>query len=191
MYSENNVIKIAITGKLRSGKDSAAWHLFYAHDFAVPIAFGTTLKNMYHSLFPWVNKDAKPREAYQKFGQLMREQFDEDVWVKHAARSVDFALDSRKTVGVVISDLRQPNEYEWAKSNGFIIVRVTAPDELRIERAKAAGDDFSAEDLAHDTEQHVDGFAVDYEVVNDGSLADLYAQVDAVMDEIRRKGSIE
>lgn len=181
----SDVIKIALTGKMRSGKDSAAWHLFYAHDFAVPIAFGTTLKNMYHSLFPWVPKDSKPREAYQKFGQLMREQFDEDVWVKHAARSVDFALDSRKTVGVVISDLRQPNEYEWAKSNGFIIVRVTAPDELRIERAKAAGDDFSADDLTHETESYVDSFQVDFSINNNGDLAYLYSQVDEIVKKIR------
>jgi dephospho-CoA kinase len=131
-----------------------------------------------------VSAQSKPREGYQRFGQLIREEFDENVWVKHLASTVEFLEDSRKTRGIVITDLRQPNEYEWCRANGFIIVRVTAPDELRIARAKAAGDDFSAEDLSHETESHVDSFVVDYEIHNDGTIADLDTKVDEMMAEI-------
>lgn len=182
-------IKIAVTGKLRSGKDTVAYHLTDKHGFGLPISFGWQLKRIYHELFPWIPADIKQREGYQKFGQLIREHFDEDVWIKHAAKSVEIALDSRSTKGVVIKDLRQPNEYEWARKNGFIVVRVTASDELRIKRAKLAGDEFGEANLTHETEQHVDSFDVDYELTNDGDYEDLYAQVDAMMDEIKRKGA--
>lgn len=184
-------IKIAITGKLRSGKDTAARYLMTDHGFDVPISFGAALKRVYHELFPWIPADRKPREGYQKLGQLIREHFDEDVWIKHAERMVEFSLDKRYINGVVISDLRQPNEYDWARKNGFIIVRITAPDELRIERARLAGDEFSADNLAHETERYVDGFEVDYELHNDGDYHGLFEQIDDMMRDIRRKGAIE
>lgn len=191
MYSENNVIKIALTGKLRSGKSEIAVHLWMRHGFEYPISFGSTLKYYAEKVFALTPKpDGKPRAMYQAFGQACR-QYDPDVWVRHAAFKVDTVLEKRSTVGVVIEDLRQPNEYEWCRANGFIIVRVTAPDELRIARAKAAGDDFSAEDLAHETEQHIDGFAVDYEIHNDRTVEELLAKVDELVDEIKRKGAIE
>jgi dephospho-CoA kinase len=184
-------LKIAITGKLRSGKDTAARYLMTDHGFDVPISFGAALKRIYHELFPWIPADRKPREGYQKLGQLIREHFDEDVWIKHAERMVEFSLDKRYINGVVISDLRQPNEYDWARKNGFIIARITAPDELRIERARLAGDEFSADNLAHETEQFVDGFEVDYELHNDGDYRGLFAQIDDMIRDIRRKGAIE
>ena len=182
-----SIIKIALTGKMRSGKDTVAVHLAFEHGFEYPIAFGDKLKRTFHELFPWVSAQSKPREGYQRFGQLIRKEFDEDVWVKHLASTVEFLEDSRKTRGIVITDLRQPNEYEWCHANGFIIVRVTAPDELRIARAKAAGDNFSADDLAHETERHVDRFEVDYEIANDGTVDELTAKVDEIIDDIKRK----
>ena len=180
-----NIIKIALTGKMRSGKDTVALHLAFEHGFEYPIAFGDKLKRTFHELFPWVSAQSKPREGYQRFGQLIRKEFDENVWVKHLASTVEFLEDSRKTRGIVITDLRQPNEYEWCRANGFIIVRVTAPDELRLERARLAGDNFTEADLAHETEQWVDGFDADFVIVNDGSVDELKAKVDEVIVQIK------
>jgi dephospho-CoA kinase len=180
------VTKIALCGRLRSGKDTAAHHLYIKYGFD-KVAFGDALKRNAHEIFPWVSEFSKPRALYQTFGQLMRE-IDQDVWIKHVERKVEAIInvnkDYRDHIGIVLTDLRQPNEYEWAKANGFTIIRVTAPDELRQARAKRAGDDFSEADLAHDTEQWVDGFAVDFDVVNDGSVSDLNAHVDEVMAQI-------
>ncbi|MDQ0154940.1 deoxynucleotide monophosphate kinase family protein [Robertmurraya andreesenii] len=180
------VTKIAICGKLRSGKDTAAHHLYISHGFD-QVAFGDALKRLAHETFPDVGILSKPRALYQTFGQLMRE-IDPDVWVRHAERKVDGIIDYRAGtddhIGVVITDLRQPNEYAWAKANGFTIIRVTAPDQLRMDRAVDAGDDFTVHDFAHETEQHVDSFEVDYEVVNDGTVEELKAKVDAIMAKI-------
>jgi dephospho-CoA kinase len=185
---EVTVVKIALTGKMRSGKDTVANHLYIRHSFN-RVAFGDALKKNAHAVFPWVYEWNKPRALYQQFGQLMR-QIEPDVWVKHAERAVKGAIDynvntGAENVGVVITDLRQPNEYEWARNNGYTIIRVMAPDEDRLFRAKLAGDDFNEADLEHETESHVDLFDCEYEIHNNGSVEDLKAQIDAVLTSIQ------
>jgi dephospho-CoA kinase len=184
---EVSVVKIALTGKLRAGKDEVANHLYIRHGFD-KVAFGAAMKRCAHEAFPWVSEFSKPRSLYQNYAQAMR-QIDSEVWIKHAERAVKGAIDFRvntgaEKIGVVITDLRQPNEYEWARANGFSIIRVTAPDEDRIARAKIAGDDFNEADLEHETESHIDSFDCDYEIVNTGSLDDLKAQIDTILAQI-------
>lgn len=180
-----DVIKIALTGRLRSGKDTVAERLWFEHGFEWPIAFGSALKYYADKIYAHTPRDGgKQRRMYRAFGQAARE-YDPDVWVRHVDFSVEQALNKHDTVGVVISDLRQPNEHYWARKNGFIIVRVTAPLEARVKRAEIAGDAFELADLEHDTESYVDSFEVDYEIVNDGTLAELYAKTDELITQIR------
>jgi dephospho-CoA kinase len=181
------VVKIALTGKMRSGKDTVANHLYIRHSFN-RVAFGDALKKNAHATFPWVSEFSKPRALYQQFGQLMR-QIEPNVWIKHAEQAVKGAIDfhvntGAEKVGVVITDVRQQNEVDWCRANGFTLIRVTAPDEDRIARAKIAGDDFNEADLEHETESHIDSFDCDYEIVNAGSLDDLKAQIDAILAQI-------
>jgi dephospho-CoA kinase len=185
---EVSVIKIALTGKMRSGKDTVANHLYIKHGFS-RVAFGDALKRVAHETFPWVSEFSKPRALYQSVGQLMRE-IDSEVWIKHAERAVKGAIDFRtgigdEKIGVVITDLRQPNEYEWARANGFTIIRVLASDDVRIARAVAANDDFTVLDLTHSTELEIDNFDVDFNVVNDGTVDELKADIDEIMEAIR------
>jgi dephospho-CoA kinase len=181
------VTKIALTGKLRAGKDEVAQHLYIKYGFN-RIAFGDALKKEAHAVFPWIPQNSKPRALYQNFGQLMRE-IEPDVWIKHAERAVKGAIDFRvntgaEKIGVVVTDLRQLNEYEWARTEGYTIIRVTAPDEVRIARAIKAGDSFVENDLVHSTELAIDGFDVDYTVTNEGTVEELKAQIDAIMAKL-------
>src|SRR5690625_1725156 len=196
-------MRIALTGRMRSGKSTAATHLCSEYNFR-EVAFGDELKRYADGLLSGSNaypdeyidtgevcpidgdpiiKKRKNRRLYQDFGQLMR-QLDEDVWIRHAAKMIAVWENSRNVDGVVVPDLRQPNEYEWARANSFVIIRINAPDELRIERARAVGDDFDIADLTHETERHVDTFAVDYEVNNSGDIRDLERQIDEIMTEL-------
>jgi hypothetical protein len=181
-------IKLALVGKLRAGKDTAAHYLTLFYDF-YQFAFADPLKRYLHEIFPHVPREPKPRAMYQAFGQKLRE-IDPDVWVNLTMHKIDeylrqHACDcSPLKPRVVVTDCRQQNEYDRLRAAGFKFIRINADDELRIKRALEAGDDFTVHDLAHETELLVDQFDVDYEVDNNGTTSELYEQIDAIMNDL-------
>jgi len=172
--------KIGLIGKFRVGKDSVAAYASTFYDFAT-YAFGDELKRDYHAKNPEVPRTPKPRAGYQSHGQAERLLRGVDVWVDEVFRTIE---SHRWPERIMITDVRQSNEVARLKAEGFVLIRITAPDHVRIERAKAAGDSFSAEDLAHSTELAVDDFEVDYEIVNYGSLVELYEKFDRIAAEL-------
>ncbi|MED4579056.1 dephospho-CoA kinase [Bacillus atrophaeus] len=187
-------MKLALTAPLRAGKSEAAGYLSLYNDFHT-FAFGAELKDAFHRAFPHIPRHPKPRKLYQEFGQAMRKILGEDVWVNATMTKVNAYLDRHKCDcggglapmlknRVLIEDCRQPNEYNRLRSEGFTIVRITAPEALRIERARKAGDDFDLAALKHPTELALLNFEVDYEITNDGTINELYAKMDALMEDL-------
>jgi dephospho-CoA kinase len=184
--------KIAICGRARSGKDTVANYLEETYAFT-KFAFADDMKQLLHKLFPHISDRPKPRRAYQVFGEGLRN-LDlpgaDHVWIDACMRKVNAHIwwhsevDNRGA-NVVITDLRMQLELDYLRANGFTIIRVTAPDEDRLFRAKLAGDDFNEADLEHETESHVDGFAVDYTVDNNGTVDDLKRKLDEIMEAIQ------
>jgi len=185
MYlNKDGITRIGLVGKMRAGKDTVAEYLWLDRGFDYPIAFGDALKRIAHEIFPDVPKEPKPRELYQ-FMNVMRD-YDEDVWVKQLDRTYKAAINFRDVTGVVVTDARQENEVRWLKDNGFTLIKVDAPIELRKERAKTDGDDFNEEHFEHKTEQFVDEVEADFTVVNDGDLSDLHRKIDEILTKIGR-----
>lgn len=172
-------VKIAFTGKLRSGKSLLTGYAALFYEF-VPFAFGDVLKKDFHDKNPDVPREPKPRASYQSHGQEMRREHGEDIWINRTLEKVR-CYESRRAL---IEDVRQPNEFKRLKDEGYTIIRINASDELRIERARKAGDSFTEADLSHETEKYIDGFEVDYEVTNNGSLEELADQFDEIMRDM-------
>ena len=185
------VRKIAICGHARSGKDTVGQYLVDQYGFK-RFAFADEMKRLLHDLYRDVPQHPKPRRAYQVFGEGLRNLYipgAKHVWINATMRQIDTYIwwhseVDERGANVVITDLRTPLEYERLRENGFTIIRVKAQSALRIARAQQAGDDFSLEDLTHDTESHIDSFSPHYEVVNDGSIEELKRQIDAIMAQI-------
>lgn len=182
---------IGLIGKLRSGKDSVAAYLIERYDYT-RFAFGDGIKDVCRRLYPDQFADGrKPRALLQGVGQTLRT-FDENVWVNDlfarigAVKRLDASMGAppNARLRAVISDVRQPNEVERLRREGYVLVRVNAPVAIRIERAKAAGDAFDLASLTHETEQHVDTFYVDYNVYNAGTLEALHTQIDRIMTKL-------
>lgn len=186
-------VNIALTGALRSGKDVFAAYLVRKYGYT-RFAFGDGLKDVCRRLYPeQFEGGRKPRALLQNFGQMARSFGDGNVWVNDCFRRIEeersyYAafpwMYEGAPLRVVITDARQPNEFSRCRAEGYTIIRVNAPLETRLERARAAGDTFDDADLAHETESHVDMFSVDYDVFNIGTIDELFAQIDAIIASI-------
>lgn len=177
------MIKIALTGKMRAGKSTVAEHLTACYGFK-QFAFADALKRFARQIFGYGGP--KDRDLLQWFGQTMRQR-DPDVWIKHLDADLEeYIEDSRGDIGVriVITDLRQPNEYDYCRRKGFVIIRVNCPEEIRIERMIKRGDKFDKTMLRHETERFVDKFDVDYEIDNSDGWYLTARQIDSIMKDL-------
>lgn len=184
----SNAFQIALTGKMRSGKDSVGEILTKYYDFQ-RFAFGDGIVKTAQKLFPEQFQGEKPRKLLQDFGQYCVG-IDVDVWVNYLFREILFHDINPVVDSVVITDLRQPHEYKALKEAGFTIIRVNCPDEIRKQRIINAGETFSEERFNHITEQFVDSFEVDYEINNAGNLFDLHVQTRFILEELGGKSNV-
>lgn len=168
MESEGVMMKIAVTGKMRSGKDTFANVLIDQYHFE-EFKFSTGITATMRLLFPEALLLGKQREYYQTIGQSMRG-LESEVWIKYTHRLIE----ARKDKGnVIITDLRQSNEAEYLRRNGYTIVKIEAPKETRIHRIQSSGDIFSMDMLNHETELSVDDIKADYTITNNKTIPSL------------------
>lgn len=172
-------VRIVLAGKFRSGKDLLSSYLSLFYGFAT-YAFADEMKAAFHRAYPQVPHIPKPRAGYVKFGEMSCEILGDDVWVEKAMRKI--ADDNAPLV--LISDMRKEPEYKRMQDEGFTVIRITAADELRIERAREAGDSFTEADLESPTETFIDKITPDYEVLNNLSPDSLYDQIDVILAEM-------
>jgi dephospho-CoA kinase len=175
-------MKIAITGKMRVGKNTLADY-FIEKEQCHQLAFGDGIKRVARAYFPHIVNQGKPRKLYQFIGQKFRE-IDPDVWVKDLDRTM-INLMEQGVQNFIVTDVRQMNEYRYLKEKGFTIIKIEADDELRKERIIQAGDVFSPDDFYHETEIAVDSIPYDYLVTNNDTLDALYGQVVYIHNELR------
>lgn len=160
-------MRIAVLGKMRSGKDSFA-RIFIKSGFT-ELKFSDGITEIIGAYFPEALNSGKPRKHYQHIGQHLRE-LNEDVWVNNLARELlTYPVDE----DIIITDVRQSNEVNWLIDNGFIIIKIVASDEIRKARIAAAGDNFDESMFNHETEQGIDEMPFHYLISNEGSLGDL------------------
>lgn len=171
--------KIALIGKMRSGKDAVGQILTEEYGFS-RYAFGDEIRSITKELYPqYYEGGRKPRSLLQGFGQDARS-YAENVWVDALLRRVDREQPER----IVITDLRQPNEYRKMKEQGYVFIRIDADDDVRRQRMEAAGERWD-ESITHETESYVDGFASDYRIWNNtDGLEELQREVRSIMEVI-------
>ncbi|WP_207708735.1 nucleoside/nucleotide kinase family protein [Heliobacterium mobile] len=179
-------VKIAITGKMRSGKDLIAEYLVRKYGFR-RFAFGDGVRAVTHLIYPDIqNSGTKPRSLYQQIGQALR-QIDPAVWLNYTLKEINASTNPFDSI--VISDLRQPNEYKALLNNGFTIVRVQSTVENRLARMNAVGDVFTMDDINHETESHIDNFVVDFDITNDDGVDQLYKRIESMLSSMSEGGT--
>ena len=171
-------MKIAVCGRMRSGKDTFANRLVEEYGFK-EFKFSLGINEIINKYFPeHAFSEERPRKHQQFIGQGMR-QLDKDVWVNYTLSYVEeYLAEHGDNADVVISDLRQENEARILRQNGFTIVNVYAFDDIRLQRIIDAGDVFAEETFCHETEGSVDDIACNFWVSNNDGIEEFEEKVD-------------
>lgn len=172
---------IGITGKARSGKDTAARHLVMDHDF-VRLAFADPLKMAAQEMFgltaeqTWADElkeivierwGKTPRQIFQLLGtECVKPFFGEDFWVKRLDLNYQVLKDSDN---VVITDVRFDSEASYLRSMGGVIVEIRRG----VQSVGIAG---------HASERGL-SLPADIVIENNGSIEDLFDALDMMMGE--------
>jgi len=119
-------MKIAITGKMCSGKSSIANLLVEGESRYEIYSFGQKVKDVAKDLFGMKEKD---RTLLTSIGTKMRE-INPDVWVNYVIQQTE-----GKT-HCIVDDLRYQNEYEALSKAGFKIIQLTLDPKIQAERIK-------------------------------------------------------
>ena len=128
------MVKIAISGKVASGKTSLANEIlefkssigeeYHIHSFAGPI------KKIAHECFSMsLDPNLKDRKLLQDIGQKLRD-IDPNVWVNAFINQIG-NIDN-----VICDDLRFENEANALKKAGFTLVRLDICKDHQIDRLK-------------------------------------------------------
>lgn len=131
---------------------------------------------MYAAVQGWSLLDERsPRWVMQRWGEFRRLQ-NVDWWVRHVEVWLHTQRRENRAPGLVVTDVRMPNEAAMLRRTGALLVRVHRP-----------GAGLTAPDTAsHDSEGHVT-LQVDDDLDNSGTLHDLWLQVDELVQRLLRR----
>lgn len=121
-------MKIAITGKMCSGKSTIAQFIQSTDNQYQIFSFGKKVKEVASDLFK-MNPEHKDRTLLTSIGTKMRE-IDPDIWTKYIIHQ------TKDTNFCIIDDLRYQNEYEYLIKNNFKIIQLIVSPEIQEERIK-------------------------------------------------------
>ena len=121
-------MKLAITGKMCSGKTTLCNNLCFIEPRFQIFSFGKKVKEVATDLFD-MDPSIKDRSLLTSLGQKMRE-VDSEVWINYVIKQTE---GSRYCL---VDDLRYQNEYEALVKNGFKIIQLNISDELQEKRIR-------------------------------------------------------
>lgn len=188
-----NKIIIGTIGKAGSGKDTTGDYICRKYDF-LKMALADPIKSSIKEMFlldDFTVYDRKEREKplldfpewscrklFQFIGtELMRKQFDNDIWIKLLNKRIKSCQHSR----IVISDIRFPNEVDLLKS--FSKKNKYSVFFIKVNRNGYIGKNVGIKN--HESESYdLDG---DYIIDNNSNIDDLYKKIDCIMSKILEK----
>jgi len=146
-------MKIAITGKICSGKSTLANKLKNILKLE-KCSFADNVKKYAKEIFEMEYKD---RKLIQDFAEKMKE-IDNNIWIKQLDKEI------KDKVHIVIDDLRFENEYNYLKKNNYYIIKLVIHKNQQIKRIEDLYKDKAHEHLErleHISECNIDKLNAD------------------------------
>lgn len=184
-----NKIIIGLVGPLASGKEVTKKYLVEKYN-AKDCKFSAILRDVLNRVNIPISRD-----TLQRVSTILRSNFGEDLLAKAIANDAS-KLESDM---VVIDGVRRPTDIEHlVKLPNFFLVKIDADRELRhkrlVERNENVGDsEKNFEEFLKDHESEADSLVpqvmatAKYSIENNGSLDDLYKQIDNIVGELLNK----
>jgi hypothetical protein len=154
---------IGFTGFAGAGKNAASDAIYNTDVRYTRRAFADAIKEFAKSVGWDGEKDLRGRTLLQDIGMAAR-RYDSDAWVKYIANRLPSTAGNAP---VLWTDVRFPNEAEFIKARGGIIIEV---------RRQGYGEDRHISEISH-----LD-IKPDYIVNNDSTLNGLHEQVQAIVN---------
>ena len=155
-------MKIAITGKICSGKSTLANKLKNILKLE-KYSFADNVKKYAKEIFEMEYKD---RKLIQDFAEKMKE-IDNNIWIKQLDKEI------KDKVHIVIDDLRFENEYNYLKKNNYYIIKLVIDKNQQIKRIEDLYKDKAPEHLErleHISECNIDKLNADLTINTKGEV---------------------
>lgn len=169
---------IGISGKMRSGKDTVSRYIIKKYGYE-HLKFSMGIKEIIEKYAYKESGGVKRRKELQDIGQGIRGILGQDTWVNYTLSYLDEDKDT------IFSDVRQENEFRALKELGALIIYINTPEEVQKMRLENLGERVDRF-LNHETEK-IPVELADMTIINEGTLEDLYREVDKVMEMIKAK----
>ena len=176
-------IILGLSGEIASGKGTTAKYICEKYSGSSH-RFSTMLRDIAKRMYLQEN-----RENLQKISTIMRENFFDDILSSVIAKDVE----SDKHNVIAIDGVRRPADIEYLKKlTGFKLVYIQADMKKRYERIVGRGENIddktkTFEEFQKDHEREAERQIKDlknraeYVIDNNGSLKDLYKQIDEII----------
>lgn len=193
------MIKIGISGKMRSGKGTAAAAITarlaeYGYRPRI-LSLATPLKDLVRR-----GLGREDREALQTFGtDIVRkgcQQYfgTEKIWVNYLISTANSLQDAAMADAFVCDDVRFVDEAETLKKDGWVLVRIVVPEDVQLNRPQdPLKGDIKAPALTHESETALDGKEDIFDIIVDGNKdidsfrITMEAIVDAIIEKVTGK----
>lgn len=170
LHKAASVARLAVGGRMQVGKTTVADYLVERYGFR-KYALADPIKQIATRSFGWDGaKDDRGRRLLQEIGTVGRN-YDPELWLERFAERIRANHGDR----LVVDDLRLALEVEYLGRLGFACIQIVRAPELITtlppERARQE----------HETEVELEHLGLDYRLENNGTFAELFAQIDALM----------
>jgi hypothetical protein len=167
-----HTLRIAVGNKSRVGKDTFADRVTCLAGGS-RFAFASRLYDVTRAIQAALGVPTEKDPALlQTVGTMLRTHYSPDIFVRATMDAIDAVTTEAPWSNLIVTDLRQVNEFEALKKDGFVTVRVVRADRV-IDR-----------DPNHSTETELDNTPFDYVITNDGTMDEYIENIDAVVAHI-------
>jgi len=137
------MVKIALCGKMASGKTTLAEKFIETYDYFGLFSLAGAVKRFARFVYN-IPEGEKDRVAFQKIGDGARKEMYENIWIDTLLNQIAQHDEINKlengnegfVENFVIDDVRYLNEVEHLKKEGWITIKLDISDDLQIQRLK-------------------------------------------------------